>query len=99
MKMDSPRACGSPCLGVISDALAEYLVHFGRWFEPNLIGPFWALIGPFWALIGIWGGVAQMESEFKTRRPKLATFGQIIYYVSSRILENHNVESRKDLIT
>ena len=63
------------------------------------ISPFWALIGPFWALIGIWGGVAQMESEFKTRKPNLATFGQIIYYISSRILENHSVESRKDLIT
>ena len=40
-----------------------------------------------------------MESEFKTRKPNLATFGQIIYYISSRILKNHSVESRKDVIT
>ena len=40
-----------------------------------------------------------MESEFKARKPNLATFGQIIYYISSRILKNHSVESRKDLIT
>ena len=35
----------------------------------------------------------------KSRKPNLATFGQIIYYISSRILKNHSVESRKDLIT
>ena len=29
----------------------------------------------------------------------LITFGQIIYYISSRILKNHSVESWKDLIT
>ena len=56
-------------------------------------------IGPFWGSNRHLGGVAQMESEFKTRKPNLATFGQIIYYISSRILKNHSVESRKDLIT
>ena len=35
----------------------------------------------------------------RTRKPNLATFGQIIYYISSRILKNHHVESRKHLIT
>ena len=35
----------------------------------------------------------------RTRKPNLATFGPIIYYISSRILKNHHVESRKDLIT
>ena len=53
----------------------------------------------FWALIGIWGGVAQGEAGLKARKPNLATFGQIIYYISSRILKNRSVESRKDLIT
>ena len=42
------------------------------------------------------GGVAQPQ---KTRKPNLATFGQIIYYISSRILKNHSVESWKDVIT
>ena len=42
------------------------------------------------------GGVSQPQ---ETRKPNLATFGQIIYYISSRILKNHSEESRKDLIT
>ena len=67
--------------------------------DPNQQAPFRALIGPFWALIGIWRGVAQGESKIQARKPNLATFGQIIYYISSRFLKNHSEESRKDLIT
>ena len=44
-------------------------------------------------------GEADPMENPKPRKPNLATFGPIIYYISSRIQKNHHVESRKDLIT